>query len=122
MAPSLLTGAHTIFRGPLCMLHWEWPMMPGSANLSYASQRYPHGINGAESQEDGNGYLQTASRFVMYRKSSQMCTNFQQVRKKSRTAKPSSCQLSSLFGTGWLQWASVKITLFKCIIQLESEF
>lgn len=62
MAQSLLTGAHTIFRGPLCTRHWEWPVMPGSVNLSHASQRYPHGINGAEGQEDGKGCLRSIWR------------------------------------------------------------
>lgn len=32
-------------------------------------------------------YLQMDSRFVMYRKDSQICIRFQQIRKKSRTAK-----------------------------------
>lgn len=62
MVQSLFMEAHTIFGGPLCILHWEWPVI--SVNLSHARQRYPHAdsINGAEGQEDGKGCLHNIRR------------------------------------------------------------
>lgn len=73
------------------MLHWEWPVMPGSINLSHSSLRYPHGINSAEGQEDGKGCLHNICRWT----ADLWCTGripkyaseFQQIGKKSRTAK-----------------------------------
>lgn len=65
MVQSLLMGAHTVFSGPLCTLHWECPVMPGPVvNLSHARQRYPQAdsINGAEGQEDGKGCLHNICR------------------------------------------------------------
>lgn len=61
---SLLTGTHTVFRGPLCTLHRKWPVMPGSVNLSHARQTYPHAdrINGAGGQGDVQGCLHNICR------------------------------------------------------------